>query len=162
MMAVKFRVVFTLFVCSIILAFIDILFFGTTRFSKEQENYFSHVNYRFKGQIVGYSHLGGTVYLLELNSDSLIFMTTNLLSSSDFLGVYDKKSNKVYVLVQIPIWKSKRDNDSVRHYGTVRFDSSVRSIFYDFNDTSFSQPLRTFPMYNYRLKPFESQFTIRF
>jgi len=129
---------------------------------KDKAIYFSKVSYTISGKMGSYRPLGGIVYLLEIDVDSITIPKNYLSKKDDFIGLYSKKPNKVYLNAYLEsgecnTFKEIR-NDTLPY---VKINSSKKIIQY-IGKTISTEELRYFNLYKNYLSEIETNEMIRF
>ncbi len=146
---ITLKIILSIFLGAIGFISTAIVFFwhGTKKYEREQNEYFSKVEYLIEGQIVASKLLGGGTYFIEIDIDTIAIPKNNLSKSDDFVGLYDPEKNKVYVIASDNLGQCSYELISSDTLPYIKISSERREILYIRQDTSFIDLLMTHNIY---------------
>ncbi len=115
--------------------------YSARNFEKEQNEYFSKVEYFVEGNVIGAKDIGGSYYLIEIEPTKFAMVKNRIRLSDDYVGVYTADTTRVFIVAPLPV-------DFSFPLRTVGVNTRDRQFL--FNDTSEST-LRTAALYKHKL-----------
>lgn len=158
------KIILSIFLGAIGFISTAIVFFwhGTKKYERDQNEYFSKVEYLIEGQIVASRLLGGGTYFMEIDIDTIAIPKNNLSKSDDFVGLYDPEKSKVYIIACDGLGQRSYEQIRGDTLPYIKINSERREILYIRQDTSHIDFLQSNDIYKDELLKMQTIDMVRF